>query len=89
MYFVKVNGSLIVYALNKLGTFSIQSLNTNQNQIYTKISHLVIRSLQADSVENVARNYVDVRFEERIHKWHHTGYHAIILFSVDSNISGN
>lgn len=89
MYFVKVNGSLIVYALNKLGTFSIQSLNTNQNQIYTEISHLVIHSLQADSVENVARNYVDVRFEERIHKWHHTGYHAIILFSVDSNISGN
>ena len=84
-----MNASLIGYALNKLETFSIQSLNINQNPIYFEISQLVICSIQTRSVEGFRRNVIDERFGQTIHKWRYTGYHLIISFSVDLKLSGD
>ena len=53
MHFVlrKLNDLLIEYILNKLETFSIQTLNINQNPIHIKTKQLVINNLQRGSVE--------------------------------------
>ena len=88
MCFVKGNGLLIRYALNKLETFSIQCLSINQNPLHIEISQIVISSLQTDSAEISRRKDIDIRFGQAIHKWCHTGYHLIIQLSVDLKLSG-
>ena len=70
-----MSDSLIGYTLNKHVTFSIQSLNINQNPKHIKIKQLVIKNLHmTDSAEIFRRNDIDEIFGQTIPKYHHISY---------------